>query len=241
MPEPAGGRTGSWADPRDDAALLAAHVAGDAEAFGVLVRRHQDRLWAVALRTCGHPEDAADALQEALVAAHRRAATFRGEAAVTTWLHRVVVNACLDRLRAAKVRRADPLPDDLADRPGTTADGVPAGLSSSAQDPAAAAVTADRRRRVLAALATLPAPQRAAIVLVDLEGYSVAEAAEVLDCAVGTVKSRCSRGRASLATLLRPLLDDTEDGPDGPLPSTGNHPASRHVPSTPPRGPPPRA
>ncbi len=242
VPEPSAGRTGGWADPRDDAALLAAHVAGDAEAFGVLVRRHQDRLWAVALRTCGHPEDAADALQDALVAAHRRAATFRGEAAVTTWLHRVVVNACLDRLRAAKVRRTDPLPDDLLDRPGT-ATGTGSGHASGTgtQDPAAAAVSTDLRRRVIAALATLPAPQRAAVVLVDLEGYSVTEAAEVLDCAVGTVKSRCSRGRASLATLLRPLLTDGEDDRDHPLPPGRNHPASRHVPSTPPRGPPTQA
>jgi RNA polymerase sigma-70 factor (ECF subfamily) len=242
VPEPSGGRAGSWADPRDDATLLAAHVAGDSEAFGVLVRRHQDRLWAVALRTCGHPEDAADALQDALVAAHRRAATFRGEAAVTTWLHRVVVNACLDRLRAAKVRRTDPLPDDVVDRPGTTTGTGSAPASGTGTvDPAAAAVTTDRRRRVVEALATLPAPQRAADVLVDLEGYSMAEAAEVLDCAVGTVKSRCSRGRASLATLLRPLLDDAEDEPDRPIPRGRNHPASRHVPSTPPRGPPTQA
>ena len=242
VPEPSTGRTGGWADPRDDATLLAAHVAGDSEAFGVLVRRHQDRLWAVALRTCGHPQDAADALQDALVAAHRRAATFRGEAAITTWLHRVVVNACLDRLRAAKVRRTDPLPDDVVDRPGTTTGTGSAPASGTGTvDPAAAAVTTDRRRRVVEALATLPAPQRAAVVLVDLEGYSMAEAAEVLDCAVGTVKSRCSRGRASLATLLRPLLDDAETDPDHPLPPGRNHPASRRVPSTPPRGPPAQA
>ncbi len=97
----------------DDRALLAAHLAGDADAFGRLFARHRDRLWAVALRTTGEPEEAADALQDAMVAAFRRAETYRGDAAVTTWLHRVVVNACLDRLRRRKVRLADPLPDDL--------------------------------------------------------------------------------------------------------------------------------
>ena len=96
-----------------DAELLRAHVDGDPDAFGVLFARHRDRLWAVALRTMGNPEDAADGLQDGLIAAFRRAGSFRGDAAVTTWLHRVVVNACLDRLRAAKVRRAEPLPDDL--------------------------------------------------------------------------------------------------------------------------------
>ena len=103
---------------RSDIELLRAHVAGDADAFGVLFTRHRDRLWAVALRTMGNPDDAADGLQDGMVAAYRRAASFRGDAAVTTWLHRVVVNACLDRLRAAKVRAADPLPDDLEDFEG---------------------------------------------------------------------------------------------------------------------------
>ena len=98
-----------------DRDLLAAHVAGDPAAFGVLFARHRDRMWAVALRTTGDPEDAADALQEAMIAAFRRAESYRGDAAVTTWLHRIVVNACLDRLRRRKVRLADPLPDDLED------------------------------------------------------------------------------------------------------------------------------
>ena len=75
------------AHDRDDRALLRAHLAGDPAAFATLVTRHRDRLWAVALRTTGHREDAADALQDALVSAHQRAATYRGEAAVTTWLH----------------------------------------------------------------------------------------------------------------------------------------------------------
>ena len=101
---------------RDDVALLEAHVAGDPTAFGELFARHRGRLYAVALRTTGNPEDAADALQDALISAFKRAESFRGDSAVTTWLHRIVVNACLDRLRRAKVRLADSLPDDLEDR-----------------------------------------------------------------------------------------------------------------------------
>ena len=90
---------------RSDQELLQAHVDGDDEAFGELFARHRDRLWAVALRTMGNPEDAADGLQDGMIAAFRRAGSYRGDAAVTTWLHRVVVNACLDRIRAAKIRR----------------------------------------------------------------------------------------------------------------------------------------
>ena len=155
-PQSAGGSAGrSDGDAdRSDVELLQAHVDGDPAAFGVLFARHRDRLWAVALRTMGNPEDAADGLQDGLIAAYRRAASFRGEAAVTTWLHRVVVNACLDRIRAARVRRTESLPDDLdeyGDR-GSRASGT---LES--EDPAVLAVLDERRRQVLDALAQLPA------------------------------------------------------------------------------------
>ena len=91
-------------EQRSDADLLAAHVAGDPTAFEEIVRRHRDRLWSVALRTTGDPEEASDALQDALISAYRRADQFRGDSAVTTWLHRIVVNASLDRLRRRTVR-----------------------------------------------------------------------------------------------------------------------------------------
>ena len=216
-------------DDRSDADLLAAHVHGDADAFGVLFARHRDRLWAVALRTTGNPEDAADGLQDGLIAAYRRAGSFRGEAAVTTWLHRVVVNACLDRIRAARVRRTDALPDDLDEHRDR---GSPA--TSSADDPADTAIRAERRQQVLDALATLPAEQRAALVLVDMEGYPVSEVAEMLDCAVGTVKSRCSRGRSRLAELLGVL----RPGGVAEHPDPGNPPGSPPVRSRQERGPP---
>lgn len=221
-------------DPRTDEALLRAHSEGDREAFGLLFARHRDRLWAVALRTMGNPEDAADGLQDALIAAYRRAGSFRGEAAVTTWLHRIVVNACLDRLRAAKVRRAQPLPDDeeeYGDR-GSLATTAPEDA-----DPAAAALASERRRLVLDALATLPDDQRAALVLVDMEGYPVAEVALMLDCAEGTVKSRCSRGRTRLAEVLGELRPGSPSPPGETR--HGNPPPPSAVPTgESPRGPP---
>jgi len=195
-----------------DAALVEAHLAGDASAFGVLFARHRDRLWAVALRTTGNPEDAADALQDGLISAFRRAETFRGDAAVTTWLHRIVVNAALDRLRRNKVRAAAPLPDDLDDHDDHAARRqVPA--SDPESDPEAHALATDRRRRVLAALEQLPPDQKAALVLVDMEGYPVLEAGRILDVPAGTVKSRCARGRARLAGLLSDLAAPGEGTP----------------------------
>lgn len=208
-PSPDGPPAGPPDDPRDDHALLAAHVAGDRDAFTVLVQRHRGRLWAVAVRTLRDPEDAADALQDALISAYRNAGSFRGDSAVTTWLHRVVVNACLDRLRRAKARPTVPLPahhDPVAPRDehaGTEA-----------------------RLDVMGALAQLPDTHRAAIVLVDLQELSVAEAAQVLGVAEGTVKSRCSRGRAMLAQILRPA-----SGPDGSGTARDADPGNRPPPA----------
>ncbi|MEN3309142.1 MAG: polymerase sigma-70 factor, subfamily [Micromonosporaceae bacterium] len=182
----------------DDGALLRAHVAGDPDAFSELVRRHRDRLWAVALRTLGDREDAADALQDALLSAYRSADRFRGDSAVTTWLHRIVVNACLDRVRRRQSRPTVPLLD-------TELAAVPPVDSDTAVD-------------VRAALASLPADQRVALVLVDVQGYPVAEAAAMLGVPEGTVKSRCARGRARLAALLGHLRNPA---PDGDVPSAG--------------------
>jgi RNA polymerase sigma-70 factor, ECF subfamily len=189
------------ADPRSDADLLGAHVAGDPLAFETLVRRHRDRLWAVALRTTGDPEEAADSLQDALISAYRRAEQFRGDSAVTTWLHRIVVNASLDRLRRRAVRAASPLPDDNENLPGAVV-----------ADPVDHMDRRDTQLVVTAALAELPEDQRAAILLVDVEGWSVEDAARQLGIPEGTVKSRCHRGRARLAKSLDFLrnLDATD-------------------------------
>ncbi|HYT10595.1 MAG TPA: RNA polymerase sigma factor SigM [Mycobacteriales bacterium] len=180
---------------RSDAELLRAHAAGDLRAFEELVRRHRDRLWAVALRTLRDPEDAADALQEALISAYRAADSFRGESAVTTWLHRIVVNACLDRIRRRQARPTVSLPDAGPQEPAEARDRI---------------AERDTRLAVEDALGRLPVEQRAAITLVDIEGYPVADAALILGVAEGTVKSRCARGRARLAVLLGHLrnLDD---------------------------------
>jgi RNA polymerase sigma-70 factor (ECF subfamily) len=173
---------------RSDADLLRAHAAGDAFAFEELVRRHRDRLWAVALRTTRDRDEAADALQDALISAYKAAGSFRGDSAVTTWLHRIVVNDCRDR---------------VAER--------------------------DTRMVVEEALGQLPAEQRAAIVLVDVEGWSVAETAAVLGVPEGTVKSRCARGRARLAVLLGHLRNPDEPAPVAPRSSggPGTGPSSR--------------
>jgi len=203
----------------DDHELLRLHVAGNPDAFGYLVRRHRDRMWAVAIRTLGEPEEAADALQEAFISAFRRADSFRGDAKVTTWLHRIVVNACLDRLRRRAARPAASGMDEQT-------------LDVLAQGSGLAAPGADKDTTldVLAALRTLGPEQRAALVLVDMLGYPVADTAEILGISAGTVKSRCARGRARLL----PLLAHLRGGPAGPPGPERNQPAAQRV--SPPEG-----
>ncbi|QMU73481.1 RNA polymerase sigma factor SigM [Streptacidiphilus sp. P02-A3a] len=178
-----------------DSELLARHVAGDHEAFGVLVARHRDRLWAVALRTLGDREEAADALQDALVSAFRGAHTFQGRSAVTTWLHRIVVNACLDRARRAASHPTRPLDE----QPAVEA------LLGHGEGADAPVERGELRKELATALAALPQEQRAALVLVDMHGYPVAEAAAILGVPTGTVKSRCARGRARLLPRIAHL------------------------------------
>lgn len=191
---------------KTDEELLAAHVAGDPHAFSELVYRHRDRLWAVALRTIGDSGEAEDALQEALISAFRRADQFRGDSQVTTWLHRIVVNACLDRIRRNKSRPTSPHPQFES-----AENAMPAGDDLLEQR--------ETQLIVAQALAELPEDQRAAVMLVDIEGYPIEEAARILDCPAGTVKSRCSRGRSKLAKRLEhlrnPNIDEPVQDPEG--------------------------
>ncbi len=179
-----------------DADLIAAHTNGDPHAFSELFRRHRDRLWAVALRTMRDHDEAADALQDAMISAFRNASSFRAESRVTTWLHRIVVNACLDRIRRRQARPTVPLPEEGPGEPATPRDFM---------------AERDTRMAIQEALAELPEDQRTAIVLVDVQGYSVAEAAVLIGVAGGTVKSRCARGRLKLAKLLGHLRNPSAD------------------------------
>lgn len=182
-------------DPRPDREVLAAHVAGEAHAFDELVRRYADRLWSFAARTLDDQHEASDVLQEAFLAAFRSAGGYRAEASVSTWLHRIVLNACFDRLRRARVRAAEPIGDHDVPTP---------------RDPVADHLT---RLTVAEALARVPLPQRLAVVLVDVQGFSVAEAAVILGVREGTVKSRCARGRLRLSRLLGHLRPADAGGP----------------------------
>jgi RNA polymerase sigma-70 factor, ECF subfamily len=192
------GSFGGIADPeRTDAELLVAHVAGDRYAFEELFYRHHRQLYRLAQITSRNPDDAADALQDAMLSAHRSAPAFRYDASVSSWLYRIVVNACLDRLRRNKFHASTPLEDDVCHMGDPT-------------------TRVDTALVVERALLRLPVEQRAVVVAVDMQGYSVAETARLLGVPEGTVKSRCSRARAKLAKSLAYFDDATATGSAGP-------------------------
>jgi RNA polymerase sigma-70 factor (ECF subfamily) len=169
-----------------DETLVRQAQRGDRAAFDELVRRHRDRVYAVALRLTRHPDDAEDALQETFISAYRGLGSFGSRARVSTWLYRIATNRALDVI--ARRKASTSLDTDEAPQ-----------VASMSDDYERAAL----RRALEQALARLPEEFRVAVVLSDVAGLTPTEAAEVLDVPVGTMKSRVFRARAQLAAMLR--------------------------------------
>lgn len=185
------------ASPDSDVELLAATAAGEAGAFEALVHRHQDRVIGVCQRLLGEREDARDAAQDVFLKVYRKAGSFRPRARVSTWIYRIAVNLCLNRLRRRKLVRFLPLAG--SDRaPGEEDDGPERGPEDPAPGPEA---TLEARRRWAAtrrAIDALPESQRAVLVLARFEGLSYKEIADVLGITVGAVESRLFRAMRNL-------------------------------------------
>ncbi len=189
---------------RDQDDLLAPAKQGDEGARETLVRRHIGRMLAVARRLMGCEEDAADAVQDAFLSAFRSLDSFKGDAAVGTWLHRIVVNACLMKLRARPRGRLVPL-DDLLPAFDETGHHVREVRGWGEQAPALVA-RAETRAQVRACIDRLPEPYRTVLMLRDLEELDTEQTAEQLGISVGAVKTRLHRARQALRTLLEPLV-----------------------------------
>ncbi|MFN2594349.1 MAG: RNA polymerase sigma factor [Actinomycetota bacterium] len=183
-------------DNASDEDLLARFLAGDESAFTSLMHRYEDPVFKIALRMTSNRADALDATQDAFVALFRRAHSFRGDAAFSTWMYRIAVNSCHDLMR----KRGRALPTEHVDDAAQT---------RSPEDATAAQIDVAR------ALARLPEEYRVAVVLHDLAGATHDEIAATLGVAVGTVKSRISRGRRALAAILEPERAEPASNPEG--------------------------
>lgn len=173
-----------------DESLVERAVAGDAEAFGEIVRRWERRIYALAYGILGREDEARDAAQETFVAAFRSLPNFRGEAKVSSWLHRIAVNQCITRQRRAKVRAE--VSFEAAQENGHVQ------FASVQRSPAGATEAGQRAEAVRRAVAALPPELREVVVLKEFEGLTFPEIAGALDVPLSTVKSR-------LYTALRQL------------------------------------
>ncbi|MBX6314749.1 MAG: sigma-70 family RNA polymerase sigma factor [Isosphaeraceae bacterium] len=183
----------------DDQDLIAACRAGKVEAFGVLVRRYQDRLYPTVLRLVGCAEDAQDLLQDTFLRAFEKLGRFHGESSFYTWIYRIAVNLALsDRRRRRAARRAPEVHGEAFDPPDPSDD----------SDPSLPLERAERDERVQEALNGLASDHRAVIVLKDLDGLRYEEIASILGVPVGTVRSRLHRARCELRERLQDLLTE---------------------------------
>jgi RNA polymerase sigma-70 factor, ECF subfamily len=184
--------------------------AGDEEASAALVRKYGGRLLAVARRFLRCEEDSADAVQEAFLAAFRYLDQFEGNSSLGTWLHRIVVNACLTKLRAQSRSRAMPI-DDLL--PTFDETGHHTRPVRPWEEQALSQLTrAETRIQVRACIDRVPEPYRTVLLLRDIEELDTDQTAEQLGITAGAVKTRLHRARQALRTLLEPLFHPEEAG-----------------------------
>lgn len=178
--------------------LVARAKSGDADAFAQLVEANQNRIYSLALRMVGNPEDAADLAQEAFLSAWRGLERFQGEAAFSTWLYRLTSNACIDFLRKEKRKRAAGSVLYLDD----TEEGATLDLPDYDADPHRQLEQSEVREAIANGLAELSPEHRKVLALREVSGLSYAEIADILGLEEGTIKSRISRARLALRKKL---------------------------------------
>lgn len=183
--------------PADESRLIEAARSGDLEAFNALIRRYQDRLYNMAYRIMGDHDSAADAVQEALIAAFRGIRSFRG-GSFQAWLARIVTNACYDELRRRRRRPQASLEALFVVEQGPEAEWT----LPPVEGPESYVENRELAELLHQALQSLPEDQRVVLVLADVEGYSYEEIAEILRVPIGTVKSRLSRARMRARDFL---------------------------------------
>jgi RNA polymerase sigma-70 factor (ECF subfamily) len=184
-----------------DLELVARWQAGDADSFGLLVKRHERRVFRILYRMLGSADEAADVAQETFLNLHRHGHRFRRESRFSTFVYRVAANAALNRRRS--LGRDRNRMRELAERQGVDA--------PRADDPEAEASRARTGRRIQAALLALPERLRLPLVLFDVEGLPYSEISSVVGIPEGTVKSRIHRARAALREELRDLVHVPEE------------------------------
>lgn len=191
-----------------DAVLVERVQQGDKNAFGLLVRKYERKIYRLIARLVRDPAEVEDVAQEAFIKAYRALPQFRGESAFYTWLYRIAVNTAKNHLQASNRRPSAKPESALSDdaEPFDETDNL-----SDINTPEAVIASRQIADTVNLAIEALPEELRTAIVLREIEGLSYEEIAQTMGCPIGTVRSRIFRAREAIAQRLRPLLDTRED------------------------------
>jgi len=199
MRSPADGNRGDGFGDLSEAGLVARCRRGDREAFDHLVDGYQSKVYNLAYRLLGDPDEASDVAQEAFLRIYRGLQTFQGGSALATWIYRIVHNLCLDEMK--KKRRRPQIAADPAD-PDEGGEALIDRLHDEREEPQSQLLSDERAQAVRAAVNRMRGHHRDVLVLYDLEGFSYNEIAEMLHTNVGTIKSRLNRARLALAKEL---------------------------------------
>lgn len=183
-------------EPLSDEDLMSIYQSGDIEALGFLIKRLRPKMDQVVRSQILDRELANDAIQEACITIFRNAKSFRGDSKVFTWVYRLLINACIDLLRKEKIRTSQNIDDEalisVADENSNFADQKVAELA------------------INSAMLKLPEEQRIAVSMVWIDGFTIEQTAQLLGIPIGTVKSRCDRGKKALAEILKDLDPNME-------------------------------
>ena len=182
-----------------EAELIQRSQQGDLDAFEQLILQYEKRVYTIAYKYMSNHEDASDMAQEALIKAYRSMTSFRGESAFGTWLGRITANCCLDELRKRKNMQIVSLEETLELDEGK----VKKEISSPMATPEEHALQQETMQYMQSLIDELKEENRIVIILRELEGYSYEEIASILNCSLGTVKSRISRARAYLKERIQ--------------------------------------
>jgi RNA polymerase sigma-70 factor (ECF subfamily) len=192
-------------EPREDAVLIRAFREGDRAAFDSLVLKHKDRVFNLCYRLLGEYEEANDSAQETFIKVYGSLKKFRLESAFSTWLYRIAVNTCKNKLKSSafrQKRKMVPMDNPVSDNRAQSG----LGIQDESQSPAMELEKKERMRIIQEAINALPSEQKEVVTLRDIEGFSYEEVAQITGFNLGTVKSRLARARQDLRKKLRSVI-----------------------------------
>ena len=191
-------------EPQFDAALVRSFQAGNKAAFDKLVLNHKDRIFNLCFRFLGDYQEANDSAQEVFVKAYRSLKRFRFESAFGTWLYRIAVNTCKNKVKSLDYRYAKKMV--YLDNPGAVQDAHGLEISDETQSPLAELEKRERMELIQRAIESLPPEQKMVVILRDIQGLPYDDIADITGCGLGTVKSRLSRARLELRRKLMRVI-----------------------------------